>query len=307
MVGPRSRLLRRRWVQCAWCCCAAGLVVIVWYSVHAFRLSTVRPISTTEMIAAMAQVSSASDDTIIVTAVNSHLFDLLLLRRKALELNYQRHVELLSFIVCLDRPCVLLCRRHNVPNCHFTEQYQHTKKSGMFTKEYIRINYEKFQILEHALTVSKNALLLDTDVLLFRNPWPHILRTGHAVHWQHEGRADGQCNVTDARYGPNGGVLYVSQNATSFFSAFYQYEDIIMHAQFMNETDQAFILPAVLDSGTDGCPLDSTLFVGKCQYGRDRRANFRSIISFHATCTAHRRKHRVLNEFIRQTRVAQML
>lgn len=257
------------------------------------RLESIKPKPFSSVLKSGKSIANLHNDTLIITVLSSHMFDNLVLRRKALHLNKQKYVEDKSIIICLDRRCILYCNKHTMPNCFFTDKYALKQQSRMFTKDYIRINYEKFQILDSFLAITKNALLIDSDVLLFRDPWPYILSTGYSVQWQSEQYTAGQCHVE-----PNGGLLFVNQDARKFFAYFNRNKDVILNAKQMSQTDQAFILPSVLESKVNGCALNSEIFVGNCQFIRDKRADSNKMISFHGTCASHRQKHKILNNFI---------
>lgn len=144
------------------------------------------------------------------------------------------------------------------------------------------------------MSQSKHSLLIDADVLLFRDPFEAILsRPQYAVQWQAEQATHGLCDVE-----PNGGLLYVRNDGARFFEHFYRNKDVILNAKAMSETDQAFILPSVIQGGLEGCALPSDVFVGKCQYGRDGNADLRRVVSFHANCARQKQKKKTLERFL---------
>ena len=251
------------------------------------------PLSRAEIALLMKHVSFTNNNTLIFTLVNKPLFRFLLLRRRALG-PHQSSVERKTVLMCLDPDCMRACERHKMPICFQSSEFTSKRRVSLYDKEYININYQKFKFFELAVAQSEHSLMMDADTLLFRDPFEYILqRPQYTVQWQSEQATNGNCNIE-----ANGGMLYIHRDARRFFPYFYRNEATILNASQMNETDQAYVIPSVTESGLAGCALPSKLFVGKCQYGRDGEAHFRHVVSYHANCASQKQKYRAMTRFL---------
>jgi hypothetical protein len=90
---------------------------------------------------------------VIVTYNNEHLFPLLILQRRALEVHkVRRCVENRFITVCLDAMCLRLCAIHDIPNC--LDLRIETAASDFKKGDYVWITYIKHEIMEAALEVA---------------------------------------------------------------------------------------------------------------------------------------------------------
>jgi hypothetical protein len=108
------------------------------------------------------------EGAIMVTYSNAHTFKLLVLQRRALELNHMREcVERRFVTVCLDAKCNVLCEEHGIPHC--VDLNIRTAPSDFFTADYTWITYMKHEVLEAAVQVATEAFFFDTDTCRARS------------------------------------------------------------------------------------------------------------------------------------------
>jgi len=236
--------------------------------------------------------------SVYLTVLTSGFFPFRQLQERAMRLVPSPHDCLAAYFVtaCLDERSLALCERAGLRHCAALDNASLLEpRAPMWTPDYRYINLVKLQVLQKALEVAEHVLFLDSDVLLFRPPWP-ALGAPFPLRFQTEqAKLPGgtRCEEDEA----NGGVLLLSRAGTgqalhAFFDAFFAHRQEMLHAREMNATDQAFLLPAARSAGLGFCGLPSDVFVGQCQLGRDGVANYSAIVTYHPTCLAQHRKAR---------------
>ena len=234
------------------------------------------------------------DGAIMVTFANAHMFRLLVLQRRALEINHMRECVENRFVnVCLDARCLELCDEHGIPNC--VDLNIQTSPSNFQKADYFWITYIKHEVLEAALQVATEAFFFDTDTLIFDDPWSVDLAAPagpYDLRYQHETGVGDLCGG-----GVNSGQLYARQNVktASYFAAMRASKPQILLGN--HGLDQDYVGPNADAANLTRCALDPAFFIGHCGSSHLATTDSKKVVVYHVNCAGGADKWDVLLHF----------
>jgi hypothetical protein len=246
---------------------------------------------------------------VMFSYTNHHLFFMIELQRRAMEItNSRKCLEQRYITICLDSKCMLLCGKHNIPNCVQLEFP--TIPLTVFGKGlYHYLTWVKHEFMYEALQVADEIFFFDSDVLIFRNPWPE-------VKYERINK-EGKRNITIAPYDimyqrergiwgglgcggtVNTGQVYIlnSTEIQKYFKILLQRKNIILKNHGM--LDQDHVNEIISDESLvrlKRCTLSVRNFHGYCTASKDATSPLKEIITFHTTCLSGNAKHNVLQK-----------
>lgn len=232
---------------------------------------------------------------VMITYVNHHAFSLLQLQREAMELGGMREcIEQRFVTVCLDARCPEMCREFGVPNC--VDLSIETAASPFLTRDFTYIVYVKHEIMLSALSIATEVFFVDTDALIFDDPWRFPMGTYDLMHQSESATLDvDQCSAQ-----PNGGQLYVRQTpaALQFLENMMTHKEDILDGH--KGLGQGYIVRAAEAAGASRCALNQTLFAGHCE-ARNRADSVAHSVVYHFSCLSTY-KHRHMSEALESRR-----
>ena len=285
-----ARARRAAWASCAALACYAFLRRHERVAIEPLRSAPL--VECVRRVAALPAVASCTrvPGVALLTVVSAALFEFRLLQDEAMvDRDCLRPVFVTA---CLDARCSALCTAHGIANCvdvgGSSGDAGGSRAATMYSQRYKYINFAKFELIASALTVAEHIMFVDADVLVFREPWAHMLGQPQALLFQTEHPKTVSCDTDEA----NAGVMYFRGGAlgTRFFERFREFLPQMMAARRMNETDQGYLQPVARSTGLSFCGLPSDIYVGQCQCGRDGVLDLSRVVTFHATCSKRRTK-----------------
>lgn len=243
-----------------------------------------------------------------ITYANEHMFHLLVMQRRAMELSSRGGtrtcLEKRVTTVCLDTACLKLCEIHSVPNC--VDLKITTDASNFLSEDYVWITYVKHEIIAAALSVCKEVFFVDTDTLIFDDPWTVDLSLPagpYDLRFQAESGAGGaRCD----EMGSNGGQIYVRQTpaAQAYLVAMLSHKDDIRTGGHL---DQDYIISAAQASNASYCGLNPEYFLGHCGGSHVAVDDVRKVVIYHVNCATAETKTPLLRHFYETRKAAQEL
>ena len=236
------------------------------------------------------------ESAVMVTYSNEHLFSLLVLQRRAMEvLGVRDCLEKRMVTVCLDKICPHLCDLHAIPNC--VDLHIETAASDFLQADYAWIVYIKHEIIEAAVQVAKEVFFVDTDTLIFNDPWTvnlNLPEGPYDLRYQAEHSAPNGCAA-----GANGGQIYVRQSNASaaYLANMKSFAPDILDGK--HGLDQDFIFRAADAANAKRCALDPAYFIGHCDGSRVAQTDSKGIIVYHTNCVSGKEKMQRLIHFFK--------
>ena len=209
------------------------------------------------------------------------MFNLLVLQRLAMDLRGVRSCLERRFVnVCLDAECLGLCKTFGIPNC--VDLNITTQASDLGKADYAWITYVKHEILEAASQVATESIFLDTDTLVFDDPWSVNLNAPNGpydLRYQHENEPENLCSGA-----VNGGQLYVRQSdaISRYFASLKAHKSEILDGQ--HGLDQSFVASAADAAGISRCALDPSYFIGHCGTSHLLQSDAKKVVTYHVNC-----------------------
>lgn len=228
--------------------------------------------------------------TAIVTTATGAIFDLLLIRRQVVPVSSRPFDEAmcmnkLTFVVCLDTACMRLCKQHKMRGCmrYPTGSYPLVEHEPLpfKTNEWRLTTYLKFEVFDAAFSQGmESILMIDADVLIFRNPFTNMMANYHKYDILHQSEGGGGC---DARV--NSGVLLMRntpKGAAVLKGMLAKKDEILKDTDVL---EQHILQDIISKEGAARCSLPITLYTGHCQYAHIDNTLTSDIVTYHAHCT----------------------
>eukprot|EP01038_Epipyxis_sp_PR26KG_P010305 gene10305-13851_t len=201
-----------------------------------------------------------------------------------------------SIVVCTDKRCFSKCNNGFHTNCALLDLGDLPESSGaVCSTSYGMFIYIKHEVMQQALMVTNEIFFMDSDVLIFGNPWiPEIysfnkngerVLNNYDMMYQRDFGYSDTCSGTRIATDINSGQLYIKNSSAvqNYFKIMMSHKmDIITCKD--RKTDQDYISSAALTANMSLCGLDRYRFASVCQVYYKQTNNdgkFRNIITFH--------------------------
>eukprot|EP00601_Ochromonadales_sp_CCMP2298_P012379 CAMPEP_0173263318 /NCGR_PEP_ID=MMETSP1142-20121109/27295_1 /TAXON_ID=483371 /ORGANISM="non described non described, Strain CCMP2298" /LENGTH=293 /DNA_ID=CAMNT_0014198617 /DNA_START=215 /DNA_END=1096 /DNA_ORIENTATION=- len=118
--------------------------------------------------------------SVILTYSNGGMFDFVLLQQKAMQVGGSFDcLREIMVVICTDAEALRLCRGGGFRHCAELRFSMATPRSEYATQAYHYMTYLKHPLARNALNYMKEIFIFDSDVLVFKNPFPET-REGRA-------------------------------------------------------------------------------------------------------------------------------
>uniref|UniRef100_A0A803LNR6 Nucleotide-diphospho-sugar transferase domain-containing protein n=1 Tax=Chenopodium quinoa TaxID=63459 RepID=A0A803LNR6_CHEQI len=231
------------------------------------------------------EAASTKDKTVILTSLNeawvapNSMFDIFLESFKIGNNTAPLLDHLLA--IAMDEKAYNRCRKL-ICHCYFLKSKQSSEmanEAGFMTPMYLEILWERLDFLKTILSLGYNFIFTDTDIMWFRNPFPHF--TPDSDFQTSCDRFNGR--QFDIQNPSNNGFLFVRSNTRTI--KFYKFWVSSRHAYppTLHEQDVFSKIKNgtyVRKLGVKFRFLDTNYFGGFCQMSRD----FNKVCTMHANC-----------------------
>ncbi|KAH7847359.1 hypothetical protein Vadar_025227 [Vaccinium darrowii] len=226
--------------------------------------------------------AAMGDKTVIMTTLNdawaepNSIFDLFLESFKT-GIDTKRLLNHLV-VIAMDQKAYDRCLILH-PHCYFliTKGKDFSGDAFFLSPEYLDMMWRRILFLQSVLELGYNFVFTDTDIMWFRDPFPHFYSDA-----DFQISCDFYWNSWDMKNNPNGGFNYVksSNHSINFYKFWYNSRTNYTNMHDQDVLNKIKYDPMLREIGITIKFLDTAYFGGFCQPSRD----LNKVCTMHANC-----------------------